>query len=125
MRSRLGTGMSFNPSAEISIPQISGNDPPVEPEAFRLLAPQRGLIATEQKQTPCTTLWECSWSPARTPGKAYCRKCQTATASPAEPGGLSYWTSTAANGVGRMSHETQLWGACSGAASIWCPVHRA
>jgi hypothetical protein len=26
------------------------NDPPAEPEAFRLLAPQRGLIATDQRQ---------------------------------------------------------------------------
>jgi hypothetical protein len=29
--------------------QLSCNDPPAEPEAFRLLAPQRGLIATDQK----------------------------------------------------------------------------
>ena len=76
------------------MPQPSGgNDPPAEPEAFRLLAPQRGLIATEQKQTPCTAQRGPSRSHARRPEKAHCRNCQTATASPTEPGGLSCWAS--------------------------------
>ena len=30
--------------------EMLSNDPPAEPEAFRLLAPQRGLIATVQSQ---------------------------------------------------------------------------
>jgi hypothetical protein len=76
------------------MPQPSGgNDPPAEPEAFRLLAPQRGLIATEQKQTPCTAQRGPSRSHARRPEKAHCRNCQTATSSPTEPGGLSCWAS--------------------------------
>jgi hypothetical protein len=29
-------------------PPHPNNDPPAEPEAFRLLAPQRGLIATDE-----------------------------------------------------------------------------
>ena len=37
------------PSGRVTeIPPLTSNDPPAEPEAFRLLAPQRGLIATDQ-----------------------------------------------------------------------------
>jgi hypothetical protein len=68
-----------------------GNDPPAEPEAFRLLAPQRGLIATEQRQTLCAALFRPFGSRTRTSARTCCRKCQTAAASPAEPGGLSCW----------------------------------
>ncbi len=31
---------------------LYSNDPPAEPEAFRLLAPQRGLFAAQQKLVP-------------------------------------------------------------------------
>jgi hypothetical protein len=70
-----------------------------------LLAPQRGLIATAQNKSPRPKL---SLSPKRTAGTANRSLvslesdaaptpdfwiCQTSTASPAEPGGLSCWTS--------------------------------
>jgi hypothetical protein len=59
-----------------------------EPEALRLLAPQRGLIATEKVKSKdpvrqavpvrCLAVW----------GEAHSRNCQTLAASPAEPGDL-------------------------------------
>jgi hypothetical protein len=57
---------------------------------FRLLAPQKGLIATGQSQNhklhataPCRTV---TVEAARS-GKAHSRICRTSTAYPAEPGG--------------------------------------
>ena len=47
--------------------RVQSNDPPAEPEAFRLLAPQRGLIATAQKQISRPKL---SFSRKRTAGPA-------------------------------------------------------
>jgi hypothetical protein len=49
---------------------VLGNDPPAEPEAFRLRAHQRGLVATEQKQTPSATRWEFSRRYAIAPGES-------------------------------------------------------
>jgi hypothetical protein len=38
-------------TTEIGVePRETATDPPAEPEALRLLAPQRGLIATGEKQ---------------------------------------------------------------------------
>jgi len=76
----IGSGLPFNHSLGAS------KHPPAKPEALRLLAPQRGLIATDQNQ---------NWHVARRdvinhtlngPEKTHCRKCQTFTATPAEPG---------------------------------------
>jgi len=76
-----------------------------EPEAFGLLAPQRGLTATEHqarharadahRSGPTTRSKAQAWRPTtlggprppvRSGGKPYFRICQTSTASPAEPG---------------------------------------
>jgi hypothetical protein len=67
----------------------SRNDPPAKPEAFRLLAPQRGLIATEEAKTPSLAQHVTDLIARQTPEKANSRICQTSTASPAKPGGLS------------------------------------
>jgi len=62
--------------------------PPAKPEALRLLAPQRGLIATDRtKSKGC----KCELAVGREPHErteAHSRKCQTLDASPAEPGEL-------------------------------------
>lgn len=56
--------------------------PTAEPEALRLLAPQRGLFATvESKSKNNSKNAECKT-------RYYSRNCQTSTASPAEAGGL-------------------------------------
>ena len=63
--------------------------PLAKPGALRLLAPQRGLIATDQRQRPKpreTSAWTLHRN--RKNGEAHCRICQTSAASPAEPGDL-------------------------------------
>jgi hypothetical protein len=62
--------------------------PPAEPEALRLLAPQRGLIATEESKARAIAA---NFTVGREPYiriEAYSRNCQTLDASPAEPGDL-------------------------------------
>ena len=64
------------------------NDPPPEQDALRLLAPQRGLIATGQNQD--RDLIGCiatNWNPDG-PGEAYSSNRQTFAATLAEPGDL-------------------------------------
>jgi signal transduction histidine kinase len=92
---------------------VLSNDPPAEPEAFRLLAPQRGLIATEQRQTLCAALFRPFGSRTRTSARTCCRKCQTAAASPAEPGGLSCWLARLTRCVNNSGKRTK----CSASAS--------
>jgi hypothetical protein len=58
-------------------------DPPAEPEALRLLAPQRDLIATDQCQTP--DYKPSSGRELRVRREAHLWNCQTSAASPAEP----------------------------------------
>ena len=67
---------------------IRSKYPPAEPEALRLLAPQRGLIATGQKSNPIPRQAQRDQLVTGGPGEADCRKCQTSTATPAEPGDL-------------------------------------
>ena len=84
-----GVEVRFCPKGNGGRRALTSNDPPAEPEAFRLLAPQRGLIATDQEQHPCAGQCRSSRFCVGTRGKAYSRNCQTSTASPAEPGDLS------------------------------------
>jgi hypothetical protein len=76
------------------------NNPPAEPEAFRLLAPQRGLFATESQKLRARESVCCAelpiggrdfragrWS-CQLVEKAHSRNCQTSTATPAKPGDL-------------------------------------
>jgi len=44
----------------IVVPQFPSKHPPAEPEAFRLLAPQRGLIAIAQNKSPRPKLNSCA-----------------------------------------------------------------
>ena len=44
------SGWGKTSTSELSHMLGTRNDPPAEPEAFRLLAPQRGLIATDKKK---------------------------------------------------------------------------
>ena len=46
LQSALSAGLSYG------VKPSKSKYPPAEPEALRLLAPQRGLIATDQNQTP-------------------------------------------------------------------------
>jgi hypothetical protein len=72
--------------------------PPAEPEALRLLAPQRGLIAIVERQNHANpiSLRHFTVQATRFPAlrrqpvsnRAYSRNCQTSTASPAKPGEL-------------------------------------
>jgi hypothetical protein len=66
--------------------------PPAEPVALRLLAPRRGLTATVRSKSKNKSKSPIILLPTRPSTradlKADSRKCQTATATPAEPGDL-------------------------------------
>jgi hypothetical protein len=62
--------------------------PPAEPEALRLLAPQRGLTAADQSQTPRLGTSVRIGKRGKGMGRADSRSCQTSTATAAEPGDL-------------------------------------
>src|ERR1017187_6207270 len=54
MRARVTTELSVRerPDVPVLVVDTESKHPPAEPEAFRLLAPQRGLIATAQDASP-------------------------------------------------------------------------
>jgi hypothetical protein len=63
--------------------------PPAEPEALRLLAPQRGLIATGEKQKQQREArLEMGFGNMKATAGGYSRNSRSLTASPAEPGEL-------------------------------------
>ena len=85
MHEFIDAGCQQGPSHHIA---LGSKYPPAEPEALRLLAPQRGLTAADQNQNPRLATSVRIGKRGKGMGGADSRSCQTSTATPAEPGDL-------------------------------------